>query len=137
MSRDTLPFPPQMRNGGSSPAHLSSSYLSNPSWWLHIKWSQPPPCAPEWLFDYYESNNPPPPDTFGRPIRDEDWLQRAICEDQQGARLLLLVPLAHADRTYRDWKRAIDKMWADEQHCLCLIKEERAARACQEEAACR
>ena len=57
MSQDTLPYPPQMRNGGSPPAHLSSSYLSNPSWWLKFKWSQPPPRAPEWLFDYYKRHN--------------------------------------------------------------------------------
>ena len=130
-----------MGNGGSPPAHLPSSYLSDPSWWLHIKWSHPPPRAPEWLFEYYERYNRP--DTFGRPIRDEDWHQRAICEDQQAAGLLPPEPLggpillgarAHAERAYRDWKRAIDELWADEHHRLCLV-EEQAARACQEEAA--
>ena len=59
MGHSPLPPPPQMRNGGSPPAHLSSSYLSDPSWWLQFKWSQPPPRAPEWLFDYYERYNPP------------------------------------------------------------------------------
>jgi hypothetical protein len=49
-----------MRNGGSPPAHLSLSSLSDPSWWLQFKWSQPPPRTPEWLFDYYERYNPPP-----------------------------------------------------------------------------
>ena len=59
-TNNTPPDPPQMRNGGSPPAHLSSSSLSDPSWWLQFKWSQPPPRAPEWLFDYYEHYNPPP-----------------------------------------------------------------------------
>ena len=49
---------PQMRHGGSPPAHLSSSSLSDPSWWLQFKWLQPPPRAPEWLFDYYRSSYP-------------------------------------------------------------------------------
>ena len=142
MSRDALPDPPQMRNGGSPPAHLSSSYLSDPSSWLHIKCSQPPPRAPGWLFDYYESYNPPPLDTFGQPIC-EDWLQRATREDQRAARLLPPAPHggailtgAHArtDRAYRAWKRAIDELWADEHHRLCLV-EEQATRARQEEAA--
>jgi hypothetical protein len=30
----SLPPPPQMGNGGSPPAHLSASFLSDPSWWL-------------------------------------------------------------------------------------------------------
>jgi len=44
-THNTLPYPPQMKNGGSSPAHLSSSSLSDSSWWLQFKWSQPPPRA--------------------------------------------------------------------------------------------
>ena len=46
-----------MGNGGTPPAHLSLSYLSDPSWWLQFKWSQPPPRAPEWLFDTYNHYN--------------------------------------------------------------------------------
>ncbi len=42
--------------------------------------------------------------------------------------------LARADRAYRDWKRAIDELWADKHHRLCLV-EEQAACARQEEAA--
>ena len=53
MGHSPLPPPPQMRNGGSPLAHLP-----DPSWWLQFKWSQPPPRAPEWLFDYYERYNP-------------------------------------------------------------------------------
>ena len=36
-----------MRNGGSPPAHLSLSSLSDPSWWPLVKWLQPPPRAPD------------------------------------------------------------------------------------------
>ena len=137
----SLPPPPQMGNGGSPPAHLSSSSLSDPSWWLQFKWSQPPPRAPEWLFDYYERYNPPPLDAFGRPLRIEDWHQRAIREDQEAAGLLppgpvggpiLLGAYARADRAYKDWKGAIDELWAYEHHRLV---EEQTARARQEEAA--
>ena len=140
-TNSTLPYPPQMRNGGSPPAHLSLSSLSNPSWWLQFKWSQPPPRAPEWLFDYYERYNPPPLDAFGRPLCIEDWHQRAIREDQQAYGLLPPGPsggpilhgyYARAERSYKDWKGAIDDMWADEHHRLV---EEQAARARQEEAA--
>ena len=140
-TNNTPPDPPQMRNGGSPPAHLSSSSLSDPSWWLQFKWSQPPPRAPEWLFDYYERYNPPPLDAFGRPLRIEDWHQRAIREDQQASGLLPPGPrggpilhgwYARAERAYKDWKGAIDDMWADEHHRL--VKEQ-AARARQEEAA--
>ena len=103
------PLPPQMCNGGSPPAHLSSSYLSDPSWWLQFKWSQPPPRAPEWLFDCYERYNPPA--NVGRPLRVEGWLQRAIREDQQAAGLLppaqpggpiRLGARARAELAYRD-----------------------------------
>ena len=139
MGHSPLPPPPQMRNGGSPPAHLPSSYLSDPSWWLQFKWSQPPPRAPEWLFDYYERYNPPA--NVGRPLCDEEWHQRAIREDQQSARLLPPEyggPILHgaracADRAYRDWKAVVDDLWADEYEAL-LVKQ--AAHARQEEAAC-
>ncbi len=81
MGHSPLPPPPQMRKGGSPPAHFS-----DPSRWLQFKWSQPPLRAPEWLFDYYERYNPPA--NVGRPLRDEEWHQRAIREDQQSAGLL-------------------------------------------------
>jgi hypothetical protein len=81
MGHSPLPPPPQMRNGGSTPAHLP-----DPSWWLQFKWSQPPPRAPEWLFDYYERYNPPA--NVGQPLRDEEWFQRAFHEDQQADGLL-------------------------------------------------
>jgi hypothetical protein len=64
---------------------LPSSSLSDPEVWLHIKWSQPPPRAPEWVFDYYERYNPPA--SVGRPLRNEEWLQCAFHEDLQAAGL--------------------------------------------------
>jgi len=139
MGLSPLPPPPQMRNGGSPPAHLSSSYLSDPSWWLQFKWSQPPPRAPEWLFDYYKRYNPPP--NIGQPFRDKGWHQQAICDDQQTAGLLPPGPRggpilhgarARADRASRDWKAAINDLWGDEYEALLV---EQATRARQEEAA--
>ena len=137
-THDALPYPPQMRHGGSPPAHLSSSSLSDPSWWLQFKWSQPPPRAPEWLFDYYRSYNPPA--NVGRPPPYEEWLQRAIREDREAAGLLppeqpyygplLQEARVRADRAYRVWKAAIDDLWADEYEVLLV-----AARARQREAA--
>jgi hypothetical protein len=138
MSRDALPYPPQMRNGGSPLAHLSSSYLSDPSWWLQFKWSQPPPRPTEWLFDYYEHCNPPA--NVGRPLRDEEWHQRAIHEDQQAAGLLPPGPhggpilhgaRARAHRAYSDWKASIDDLLADKYETFLV---EQSARARQEEA---
>ena len=141
MIRGSLSPPPQMGNGGSPPAHLSTPYLSDPSWWLHIKWSQPSPRTPDWLFDYYDRYNPPPLDTFGRPLRIEEWHQRAVREDRQAAGLLAPGlgggPILHgfyarAERAYTAWKGAIDDLWAYEQHRLV---EEQAAHARQEESA--
>ena len=81
------------------------------------------------------------PANVGQPLYDEEWHQRAIREDQQAAGLLPTVPrggpilhgcYARAERAYKDWKGAIDDMWADEHHRLF---EAQAARARQEEAA--
>jgi hypothetical protein len=47
----SLPPPPQMGNGGPPPAHLPSSSLFDHEEWLQLKWSLPPPRAPNWLFD--------------------------------------------------------------------------------------
>ena len=139
MGHPPLPPPPQMSNGGSPPAPLPP-YLSDPSWWLQFKWSQPPPRAPEWLFDYYERYNPPA--NVCQPLCDEEcWHQRAIREDQKAAGLLppgtpegpiLHGARARANRAYMDWKAAIDDLWADEYKALLV---EQAARARQEEAA--
>jgi hypothetical protein len=76
MSRDSLPYSPQMRNGGSPPAHLSSSSdtLLNTPYWLRYNWLQPPPHAPDWVLGWALCNN---------------WLLvRATHEYQQAAGLL-------------------------------------------------
>jgi hypothetical protein len=112
-----------MRNGGVPPAHLPLSSLSDPLAWLHYKWSQPPPRAPDWVFDYYEHYNPPA--GVSCPLRDEEWHQRAFREDQQATGLLPPAPLGggilhgartRAERAYKDWKWAINNLWADERH---------------------
>ena len=142
-THEAISYPPQMRHGGSPPAHLSSSSLSDPSWWLQFKWSQPPPRAPEWLFDYYRSYNPPA--NVGRPPPYEEWLQQAIREDREAAGLLppeqpYYGPLLHeararADRAYRDWKAAIDDLWADEYGTLLVAARARQREAARQEAA--
>ncbi len=141
-----------MRNGGSPPTHLPSSSLSNPEGWLRYKWSQPPPRAPNWLFAYYEAYNPPA--NVGRPLQDEEWHQRAFRKDQQAAGLLPPAPRgggilhgarARTERAYKDWKWAINNLWADERHrqqllneqAACARQEAAAARARQEAAAAR
>jgi hypothetical protein len=125
MNRDPRPYPPQMRNGGSPPAHLSSSSLSDPSGWLQYKWSQPPPRAPEWVIDDYLKFNPPA--NVGCPLHDEEWLQQALREVQQAAGLLppkslggpiLLGAHARAECAYQDWKWTVDALWEDERHRL-------------------
>ncbi len=118
MSRDSSPHPPpQMRNGGPPLAHLSTSSLSDPSGWLQYKWLQPPPRAPDWVFDDFQKFNPPA--NVGRPFRDKEWLQQALCKDQQAAGLLppklpggpiLLGAHARAERAYQDWKWAVDEL---------------------------
>jgi hypothetical protein len=132
MNQDPLPYPPQMRNGGSPPAHLSSSFLSDPSGWLQYKWSQPPPRAPNWVIANYLKFNPPA--DVGCPLCNEEWLQRALREDQQAAGLLPQKfpggPILHGARArtehaYQDWKWAVEDLWEDERHCL-----QTAARQC-------
>ncbi len=141
-----------MRNGGPLPAHLLTSSLSDPSGWLQYKWSQPPPCAPHWVFCNYQKFNPPA--NVGRPLRNKEWLQQALCKDQQAAGLLppklpggpiLLGARARAERAYKDWKWAVNELWEHKHHRLqmaaqqCLL-DKRAAHKCKEathqEAAC-
>ncbi len=141
-----------MRNGGPPLAHLSTSFLSDHSGRLHYKWSQPPPCAPDWVFDDYQKFNPPA--NVGCPLRNEEWLQRALCKDQQAASLLppklsggTILPgaCAHPERAYKDWKWAVDELLEHKHHCLQTaarqrLLDERAAHKHQEatrqEAAC-
>jgi hypothetical protein len=144
MNRDPLPYPPQMRNGGSPPAYLSSSFLSNPSKWLQYKWSQPPPRAPDWVFNCYEHYNPPA--DVGHPLHHEEWHQRVVREDLQAAGILppkkpggaiLHGARARAEHAYQDWKWAVDELWEDERHRLQTTARQRhldeeTARQCQE-----
>jgi hypothetical protein len=153
MSRDSPPHPPpQMRIGGPPSAHVSTSSLSNLSRWLQYKWLQPPPRAPDWVFDNYQKFNPPA--DVGHPLCNEEWLQQALCEDQQAAGLLppklpegpiLLGACARAERAYKDWKWAVNKLWEHKRRCLQMaarqrLLDERAAHERQEaahqEAAC-
>jgi hypothetical protein len=139
MNRNPLPYPPQMRNGGLPPAHLPSSSLSDPLAWLQYKWSQPPPCAPDWVFDDYQKFNPPA--NVGRPLHDKEWHQQAFREDAQAAGILPPDPpaggpilhgtRAHAEHANQAWKWAVDDLWEDERHCLQM-----AARQCQEANRC-
>jgi hypothetical protein len=135
-----------MRNGGLPPAHLPLSSLSNPLAWLQYKWSQPPPRIPDWVFNNFQKFNPPA--YAGRPLRNVEWLQRALCKDQQAAGLLppespggpiLLGARARAERAYQGWKWAVDEMWEHERHRLQTAArqrhiDEQAARKQQEAA---
>jgi hypothetical protein len=49
-----------MQNGVSLPAHLPLPSLSDPSRWLQYKWLQPPPRAPNWVFDDFQNSIPRP-----------------------------------------------------------------------------
>jgi hypothetical protein len=91
MSRDPLPCPPQMRNGGPPPAHLSLSSDTpiDPHGWLRIKWIQPLPRAPNWVIIAWYI----PPANACISCNDKDWYDRAWCEDNQAAGLLPLPPL--------------------------------------------
>jgi hypothetical protein len=117
MNRNPLPYPPQMRNGGLPPAHLPLSSLSNPLAWLQYKWLQPPPRAPDWVCD-----------------APDNWIGRALRKDQQAAGLLPpkspgggILHGAHtrAERAYRDWKWAVDKLWEDKRHHLQTAAHQR------------
>jgi hypothetical protein len=141
-----------MRNGGSASGLLSSSFLSDPSGWLQYKWLPPPPRTPDWVIaDYLKFNSPA---NVGHPLCNEEWLQRALHEDQQAAGLLppklpggpiLHGARARTEHAYQDWKWAVDNLWEDKRHCLqtaarqCLL-DERAAHegqeAARQEAAC-
>jgi hypothetical protein len=132
MNRNPLPYPPQMRNGGLPPAHLPSSSLSNPSAWLQYKWSQPPPRAPDSVFEDYQKFNSPA--NVGCPLCDKEWHQRAFREDKQAAGILppdpsggaiILGACAFAEDVYRAWKWRVDNLWEDERHCLQTAARQR------------
>jgi hypothetical protein len=130
MNQDPLPYPLQMRSGGSLPTHLSLS-LDTPldaSYWLQRNWLQPPPRTPERVID--------------RALR-KDWpFECTILKYKQAAGLLpplpLWEPILTRGRTcqeaaYQHWKRAMDESWEDKHH-------RQQAAACQrhldKEAAC-
>jgi hypothetical protein len=131
---------------------LSTFSYSDPSGWLQYKWSQPTPRAPDWVFDNYKKINPLA--DVGCPFCNKEWLQQALCEDQQAASLLplklpggpiLLGARARTERAYKDWRWAVDELWEHKRHRLqtaarqCLL-DKRATQECQEaacqEAAC-
>ncbi len=140
MNRNPLPYPSQMKNGGLPPAHLPLSSLSNSLAWLQYKWSQPPPRTPDWVFDNYQKFNPLA--DVGRPLCDEEWIQQALCEDQQAAGLLPPKlpggPILHGARArpecaYRIWKWIVKDLWEDEHHRLQTAPRQRHL---DEETAC-
>ncbi len=99
MSLDSLPCPPQMRNGGLLLAHLSLSLdtLINPSGWLKIKWSQPPPRTPQWvIISWYI-----PPSNACTSCNDKDWYDCIWCKDHQAVGLPPLPPLLGGDNSYQ------------------------------------
>jgi hypothetical protein len=114
-----------MGNGGSPPAHLPLTSLSNPEVWLQIKWSQPPPRAPSWLFAHYQAYNPPP--DVGSPLPWEEWRQ----EDERRCRQLLDEQADHA----RHQEAARLQQLLDEQ--AARARQEAAAARAHQEAACR
>jgi hypothetical protein len=112
MTRDPLPYPPQMRNGGSPLAHLFLS-LDTPrdaSYWLQCNWLQPPLHAPEWVIDWASC---------------KDWpIERATCNYKQAAGMRPPLPLGgviltggHAcqEANYQYWKKAVDYLWGDKR----------------------
>ncbi len=115
MSRDPSPHPPpQMRNGGSLPGHLSSSmdplfkkFPFAPDPLLVFKWMQPPTRAPNWMqaWTYYAFN-----------IIDtaKDYLCRGMLDDLDDVeRMPPWSPCSkRPDKaTYQLWKQAVDNMW--------------------------
>ncbi len=127
MNQDPLPYPPQMRNGGSLPAHLSLSSDTplDASYWLLRNWLQPPLCAPEWVINWAFCKKWP--------------FECATLEYKQAAGLLLSSPLggailtggsARTEAANQHWKRAVDKLWEGKRHCQqaaahqCHLNEE-------------
>jgi hypothetical protein len=90
----------------------------------------------------------------GCPLCNKEWLQQALCQDQQAAGLLttkfprgpiLLGARDRAECTYKDWKWAVDKLWEHEHHRLqtaarqCILDQRAASKrqeAARQEAAC-
>jgi hypothetical protein len=129
MDRNPLPYPPQMGNGGSPPAHLPSSSLSEPEVWSQIKWSQPPPRAPSPLLTWEEWQQ--------EDERRCRQYEQAACDRRlKTARLLQI--LAKYNARYSALARQEDErcrqQLLDEQTARA---RQQAAAACQEAAAAR
>ena len=76
-----------------------------------------PPHPLNWVLDDYLTYNPPA--DVARPLRNKDWLNRGLRKGQQAVGLLPLKPpggailheaRARAERTYQDWKWAVDAL---------------------------
>jgi hypothetical protein len=113
-----------MRNGELPPAHLSlsSDATINSSGWLKIKWSQPPPHAPDWVIVIWDV---PPAD-----LDHGNWLACAECKDRQIAAGVLPSPPLRlggdvttdrfiANIRYQDWKELVDFLWEDARWRSC------------------
>jgi hypothetical protein len=109
------------------------------SGWLKFKRCQPPPCAPNWVYDKW----------YTRVHLDDDWFDCAWCGDHQAAGLLPPSPLGGpiliegctcAEQTYKDWKWVKDKLWEDErqryQAAACQFLINKDTPRLQQEAAC-
>jgi hypothetical protein len=79
----------------------------------------------------------------GHPHHDKEWIQQALCEDQQAAGLLppklpggaiLHGARARAECTYQDRKWAVDKLWEHKHHHLLMAAHQRHL---DEKAACK
>ncbi len=91
------------------------------------------------------TNTTTPRPALVAPFAMRNGINEEFREDQQAAALpptalwggpILHGARARAERAYKDWKWAIDDLWADERHRQQLL-EEQAARARQEAAAAR
>jgi hypothetical protein len=132
MNQKPLPYPPQMRNGGLPPAHLSlsSDATIDSSGWLKIKWSQPPLIV---IWDVPPAN-----------LDHGDWLARAECEDHQTAAGVLPSPPLRlggdvttdcfiADIRYQEWKELVDFLWEDARWRSRWEEEDARRHSCWEE----
>jgi hypothetical protein len=113
--KNSLPPPPKMGNGGSSPAHLPSSTATDNLWYPSFAdfpsfaaiWMQPPARAPNWMDEW----NHRIWDILGTP---DDWLARGMDKDLASAakgELPWPRPDSPDEAAYQAWKRAVDDMW--------------------------
>ncbi len=93
------------------------------------------------MFDNFQKIYPTA--DVGCPFCIEEWLQRALREDQQATGLLspkssggliFLGARARAGRAHQDWKWTVDALWEDERHRLQTAARQRHI---DEQAACK